>query len=210
MTDVLRFEISLTSLHCGAAAIAAAGLACCRHCCHHFLQVSTPAELQLSADPYFHVLNGDAVLCCCCHCCRHCCHCHHCCRHCCHCRHRCRIFLQVFTRAELQLIADLCIQHDCYALSDEVYEHLVFEPHEHISLRALPGMQERCTRLGSAGKTFSFTAWKVCVRFAQIGGGGLLADGSDAGNCGGGGGGGSMVPYQWIFMPSNNGSVHQG
>jgi aspartate/methionine/tyrosine aminotransferase len=75
----------------------------------------------------------------------------------------------VFTRAELQLIADLCIQHDCYALSDEVYEHLVFEPHEHISLRTLPGMQERCIRLGSAGKTFSFTAWKVGV---WLGGGG--------------------------------------
>lgn len=68
---------------------------------------------------------------------------------------------QVFTREELQLIADLCIQHNCYALSDEVYEHLVFDPHKHLSLRALPGMQERCIRLGSAGKTFSFTAWKV-------------------------------------------------
>jgi aspartate/methionine/tyrosine aminotransferase len=68
---------------------------------------------------------------------------------------------QVFTREELQLIADLCIQHKCYALSDEVYEHLVFEPHKHLSLRALPGMHERCIRLGSAGKTFSFTAWKV-------------------------------------------------
>jgi len=42
-----------------------------------------------------------------------------------------------------------------------VYEHLVFSPHRHLSLRALPGMADRCIRLGSAGKTFSFTAWKV-------------------------------------------------
>lgn len=68
---------------------------------------------------------------------------------------------KVFTRQELQLVADLCLQHNCYALSDEVYEHLVFKPHQHISLRALPDMQDRCIRLGSAGKTFSFTAWKV-------------------------------------------------
>lgn len=69
--------------------------------------------------------------------------------------------LQVFTREELQFIADLCTRHNTYALADEVYEHLVFEPHQHLSLRALPGMAERTIRLGSAGKTFSFTAWKV-------------------------------------------------
>jgi aspartate/methionine/tyrosine aminotransferase len=44
----------------------------------------------------------------------------------------------------------------------------VFEPHKHISLRALPGMQERCIRLGSAGKTFSFTAWKVGAAWSQL------------------------------------------
>lgn len=68
---------------------------------------------------------------------------------------------KVFTREELQFIADLCTRHNTYALADEVYEHLVFEPHQHLSLRALPGMAERTIRLGSAGKTFSFTAWKV-------------------------------------------------
>ena len=120
----------------------------------------------------------------------------------------------MFSGAELQLIADLCIRHNCLALLDEVYEHLVFPgglhhpivamrcagvrhpaptlsvmqfrwarsiwdcigtlpppshacalPHlagtEHISLRSLPGMADRCLRIGSAGKTFSFTAWKV-------------------------------------------------
>lgn len=68
---------------------------------------------------------------------------------------------KVFSREELQLIADLCIQHDVIALCDEVYEHLVWAPHEHLSLRCLPGMEDRAIRLGSAGKTFSFTAWKV-------------------------------------------------
>lgn len=68
---------------------------------------------------------------------------------------------KVFSGAELQLIADLCIRHNCLALLDEVYEHLVFPGTEHISLRSLPGMADRCLRIGSAGKTFSFTAWKV-------------------------------------------------
>jgi aspartate/methionine/tyrosine aminotransferase len=73
----------------------------------------------------------------------------------------CCIFLQVFTREELQFIADLCLRHNTYAAADEVYEHLVFEPHQHVSLRTLPGMADCTIRLGSAGKTFSFTAWKV-------------------------------------------------
>lgn len=68
---------------------------------------------------------------------------------------------QVFTEAELRAIADLCIKHDLIALCDEVYEHLVFGGARHVSLRSLPGMAERAVRLGSAGKTFSFTAWKV-------------------------------------------------
>ncbi len=68
---------------------------------------------------------------------------------------------KVFTRDELQLIADLCIKHNAYALCDEVYEHLVFPPAQHLSLRGLPGTAERSIRLGSAGKTFSFTAWKI-------------------------------------------------
>lgn len=44
----------------------------------------------------------------------------------------------------------------------QVYEHLVFEGSKHVSLRTLPGMHDRCIRIGSAGKTFSLTAWKVC------------------------------------------------
>jgi N-succinyldiaminopimelate aminotransferase len=70
---------------------------------------------------------------------------------------------KVFTRAELTLIAGLCQEHDVYAVTDEVYEHLVFtdaaEPH--VPLASLPGMGERTLRISSAGKTFSCTGWKV-------------------------------------------------
>ncbi len=70
---------------------------------------------------------------------------------------------KVFTRAELTLIAELCREHDVYAMTDEVYEHLVFTDAatEHIPLAALPGMQERTLRISSAGKTFSCTGWKI-------------------------------------------------
>ena len=52
-------------------------------------------------------------------------------------------------------------EHDAYALCDEVYEHLVFDGRSHIPLMTLPGMRNRCVRVGSAGKTFSLTGWKV-------------------------------------------------
>jgi len=61
---------------------------------------------------------------------------------------------------ELTLIAELCIEHDLIAVSDEVYEHLVFEG-EHIPIAGLPGMSERTVQISSGGKTFSFTGWKV-------------------------------------------------
>jgi N-succinyldiaminopimelate aminotransferase len=68
---------------------------------------------------------------------------------------------KVFTRDELTLIAELCVRHDAYAICDEVYEHIVFDGREHIPLMTLPGMRERAIRIGSAGKTFSLTGWKV-------------------------------------------------
>lgn len=68
---------------------------------------------------------------------------------------------RVFTRDELRLIADLVVAHDCYAVCDEVYEHIVFDHRPHIPLMTLPGMRERSIRIGSAGKTFSMTGWKV-------------------------------------------------
>jgi N-succinyldiaminopimelate aminotransferase len=68
---------------------------------------------------------------------------------------------KVFTAEELGFIADLVRRHDTYAICDEVYEHLVFDGLKHIPLMTLPDMRERCMRIGSAGKTFSLTGWKV-------------------------------------------------
>ncbi len=68
---------------------------------------------------------------------------------------------KVFDSGELQFIADLLERHDAYAVCDEVYEHIVFDGQEHVPLMTLPGMRERTVRIGSAGKTFSLTGWKV-------------------------------------------------
>jgi aspartate/methionine/tyrosine aminotransferase len=68
---------------------------------------------------------------------------------------------KVFTAAELAFIADLLARHDAYAICDEVYEHLTFDGWRHMPLMTLPGMADRCLRVGSAGKTFSLTGWKV-------------------------------------------------
>ena len=68
---------------------------------------------------------------------------------------------KVFTRAELDQIAALCIARDVFVVCDEVYEHLVFGDARHIPMMTLPGMRERTARIGSAGKTFSITGWKV-------------------------------------------------
>jgi N-succinyldiaminopimelate aminotransferase len=67
---------------------------------------------------------------------------------------------KVFSRAELELIAALCVEHDVYAVTDEVYEHLVFDG-THLPLAGFPGMRERTVQISSAGKTFSCTGWKV-------------------------------------------------
>jgi aspartate/methionine/tyrosine aminotransferase len=68
---------------------------------------------------------------------------------------------KVFSRDELQFVADLVLRHDTYAICDEVYEHLVFDGARHIPLMTLPGMRDRSMRVGSAGKTFSLTGWKI-------------------------------------------------
>ncbi len=67
----------------------------------------------------------------------------------------------VFTVEELQAIADLVIEHDLIVISDEAYEHLWYDGHPHIPIATLPGMAERTVTIGSAGKSFSFTGWKV-------------------------------------------------
>ena len=68
---------------------------------------------------------------------------------------------KVFTNAELAFIADLLVKHDAYAVCDEVYEHLTYDGWRHVPLMTLPGLRERCMRIGSAGKTFSLTGWKI-------------------------------------------------
>ena len=68
---------------------------------------------------------------------------------------------KVFSAEELAFIAELVERHDAYAVCDEVYEHLLFDGRRHIPLMTLPGMDQRCLRIGSAGKSFSLTGWKV-------------------------------------------------
>jgi len=67
---------------------------------------------------------------------------------------------KVFTRDELAQVAALCAAHDLLAVTDEVYEHLVFDG-SHVPLATLPGMHDRTVTISSGGKTFSFTGWKV-------------------------------------------------
>ena len=67
---------------------------------------------------------------------------------------------KVFTRAELTLVAEVAQEHDLIVVTDEVYEHLVYDG-EHVPLATLPGMRDRTVTIGSGGKTFSFTGWKV-------------------------------------------------
>jgi len=68
---------------------------------------------------------------------------------------------KVFSRAELDLICSLARQYDAWVVSDEVYEHLVFDGSTHIPVASLPAMAERTITISSAGKTFSATGWKV-------------------------------------------------
>jgi len=68
---------------------------------------------------------------------------------------------KVFSRPELEQIAALSIRHDTIVVSDEVYDRMVFDGLEHIRIASLPGMWERTVTLGSAGKTFSVTGWKI-------------------------------------------------
>jgi N-succinyldiaminopimelate aminotransferase len=67
---------------------------------------------------------------------------------------------RVLSRAELEAIAQACVEHDLLCVTDEVYEHLVYEG-EHIPLATLPGMAQRTLTISSIGKSFSFTGWKI-------------------------------------------------
>ncbi len=67
----------------------------------------------------------------------------------------------VFTRAELVALAGIAVEHDLLVITDEVYEHLVFDGAEHVPIATLPGMAQRTLSVSSAGKTFSVTGWKI-------------------------------------------------
>jgi len=68
---------------------------------------------------------------------------------------------KVFSRAELDLICSLAREHDAWVVTDEVYEHLVFDGSAHLPVATMPGMADRTITISSAGKTFSATGWKV-------------------------------------------------
>ena len=68
---------------------------------------------------------------------------------------------RVFTRDELTIIADLAKKYDTYVITDEVYEHIVYEPYEHIYMATLPGMFERTISCSSLSKTYSITGWRL-------------------------------------------------
>lgn len=67
----------------------------------------------------------------------------------------------VLPRHLLELLASYCVRHDAVCISDEVWEHVTFQGHEHIPMMTIPGMRDRTVKIGSAGKIFSLTGWKV-------------------------------------------------
>jgi aminotransferase len=79
----------------------------------------------------------------------------------------------VFTRAELSLIAELCVRHNVWAITDEIYEHILYTDEPHCSIATLPGMSERTITISGLSKTFSITGWRlgyaIAPRDATIG-----------------------------------------
>lgn len=68
---------------------------------------------------------------------------------------------KVFTRDEMLLIADLAKKYDLYVITDEVYEHIIYEPYQHVYMASLPGMRERTITCNSLSKTYSITGWRL-------------------------------------------------
>lgn len=68
---------------------------------------------------------------------------------------------KVFTYEEMSMIARLAIKYDVYVITDEVYEHIIYEPHKHVYMAALPGMRERTIICNSLSKTYSITGWRL-------------------------------------------------
>ena len=68
---------------------------------------------------------------------------------------------KIFSRAELQRIADLCLEHDLLAITDEIYEHIVYDGEEHTPIATLPGMAERTVTISGISKSYSVTGWRI-------------------------------------------------
>ena len=68
---------------------------------------------------------------------------------------------KVFSRKELEQIAELCQTNGCYAITDEIYEHILYDGVEHVSLATLPGMEDRTITINGLTKTYSVTGWRV-------------------------------------------------
>jgi aspartate/methionine/tyrosine aminotransferase len=77
---------------------------------------------------------------------------------------------RVFTDQELSIIRDLCVKHDVVAITDEIYEHLVFDGLRHLPIARYPGMQDRTITICGLGKTFAVTGWRVgyCIASAEL------------------------------------------
>ena len=68
---------------------------------------------------------------------------------------------KVFTRAELELIRDLCVRWNAYTITDEIYEHMLYDGADHISMATLDGMRDRTITINALSKTYSVTGWRV-------------------------------------------------
>ena len=68
---------------------------------------------------------------------------------------------KVFSRAEIEAIAALCEEYDAIAITDEIYEHILYDGCEHLSIASLPGMEDRSVTINSISKTYSLTGWRV-------------------------------------------------
>jgi aspartate/methionine/tyrosine aminotransferase len=74
---------------------------------------------------------------------------------------------KVFTRSELELIAALCRRHDTLAITDEIYEHIIYDSARHVSIATLPGMAERTVTISGLSKTYSITGWRLAYAIAS-------------------------------------------
>src|SRR5271167_1404793 len=74
---------------------------------------------------------------------------------------------KVFSRAELEMIAELCQRHDTLAITDEIYEHIIYGGAQHVSIASLPGMAERTVTISGLSKTYSITGWRLAYAIAS-------------------------------------------